>query len=132
MKLTTPLTVLTLSATALLPLLPNATSRVNACVIVDTTTQVAIRGSRTPAEQENQITTGSDDNCFNNTVVGNTTQLGISTGQVKQSNQGDYFVGGGDINNTGITTPTITVTPQTQVDVYSPAHDPNFLKDLRP
>ena len=130
MKITAPLAFLSL--TTLLPLLPSATLSVNACTIVDATTQVAIRGSRTPAQQENKITTESDDNCFNNTVVGNTTQLGISTGQVRQSNQGEYAVGGGDVNNTGLTTPTIIVTPETQVDVYSPAHDPEFLNHLRP
>lgn len=130
MKITAPLALLSL--TTLLPLLPSATLSVNACTIVDATTQVAIRGSRTPAQQENNITTESDDNCFNNTVVGNTTQLGISAGQVRQSNQGEYVVGGGDVNNTGLTTPTIIVTPETQVDVYSPAHDPEFLNHLRP
>ncbi|MDJ0567934.1 MAG: hypothetical protein QNJ53_02700 [Pleurocapsa sp. MO_192.B19] len=130
MKITAPLALLSL--TTLLPLLPSATLSVNACTIVDATTQVAIRGSRTPAQQENNITTESDDNCFNNTVVGNTTQLGISAGQVRQSNQGEYVVGGGDVNNTGLTTPTIIVTPETQVDIYSPAHDPEFLNHLRP
>lgn len=132
MKLNPSLALLSLAVINLLPLLSSATSPAQACTIVDTTTQVAIRGSRTPAQQENIITTGSDDNCFNNTVVGNTTQVGIGAGQIRQSNQGDYFVGGGNINNTGLTTPNITVTPQTQVDVYSPAHDPEFLNHLRP
>ena len=131
MKTTAPLALF--SFTALLSLLPTVTPSVNACAIVDTTTQVAIRGDRnTPAQQENNITAAGDDNCFNNTVVGNTTQVGIGAGQVVQSNQGQYFVGGGDANDTGLTTPTVIVTPDTQVDVYSPAHDPEFLKHLRP
>jgi hypothetical protein len=92
------------------------------CTIVDATTQVAIHGSRTPAQQDNNVTTSSDDNCFNNNIVGETTQVGVSPGQVVQSNTGEYFVGGGDANNTGLTTPNVTVTPQTQVDVYSPDH----------
>lgn len=130
MKITAPLALLSL--TALFPLLPSGTPAAHACTIVDTTTQVAIHGSQNPAEQENNITAASDDNCFNNTVVGNTTQVGIGAGEIKQSNQGKYFVGGGDINNTGLKTPTVIVTPQTQVDVYSPAHDENFLEHLRP
>lgn len=130
MKITAPLALLSL--TTLLPLLPSVTPGANACTIVDTTTQVAIHGSRNPAEQENDITAASDDNCFNNTVVGNTTQVGIGAGDIKQSNQGEYFVGGGDVNTTGLKTPTVIVTPQTQVDVYSPAHDPKFLNHLRP
>ncbi|MEO1006900.1 MAG: hypothetical protein AAFW67_13905, partial [Cyanobacteria bacterium J06638_38] len=125
-----PLTLLSL--TTLLPLFSTVTS-INACTIVDTTTQVAIRGDRDrPAQQENDINAAADDNCFNNHIVGNTTQVGISPGQVVQSNQGDYFVGGGNLNTTGLTTPNVIVTPNTQVDVYSPAHDPNFLKHLRP
>lgn len=130
MKFTAPLTLLSL--TTLLPLFSSVTP-VNACTIVDTTTQVAIRGDRNlTAQQENEINAAADDNCFNNHIVGGTTQVGISPGQVIQSNQGDYFVGGGNLNNTGLTTPTVIVTPDTQVDVYSPAHDPNFLKHLRP
>jgi hypothetical protein len=131
MKLTTPLALLSL--VTLLPLVPCLTPQANACAIVDTTTQVAIRGDRnTPAQQENNITATADDNCFNNTVVGNTTQVGIGAGQVVQTNEGQYSVGGGEINQTGLTTPTVIVTPDTQVDVYSPANDPEFLKDLLP
>ena len=85
MKLNTPLILLALTATTSLSLTSSTTKKVNACVIVDTTTQVAIRGSRTPSQQENTITTGSDDNCFNNTVVGNTTQIGIGAGDKSNS-----------------------------------------------
>jgi hypothetical protein len=120
------------SLTALFPLIPSVTPSANACAIVDATTQVAIHGSKTPATQENNVATGSDDNCLGNTAVGTTTQVGIGSGEVQQSHQGAYFVGGGDANNTGITSPTVTVTPQTQVDVYSPAHDQEFLNRLVP
>ena len=130
MKFSAPLALI--SITTLLPLLPSFTPSVKACTIVDATTQVAIHGSRTPAQQQNTVTTASDNNCFNNTAVGTTTQVGVSSGQVKQSNEASYYVGGGDLNNTGLTTPNVTVTPQTQVDIYSPAHDPEFLKHLRP
>ena len=87
MKLTAPLTLLSL--TTLLPIV-SSIAPANACTIVDATTQVAIRGDRNrPAQQENEINAAADDNCFNNHVVGNTTQVGISPGQVVQSNQGD-------------------------------------------
>lgn len=129
MKFTAPLAFISLT---LLPLVPGIMPSASACTIVDTTAQVAIRGDRdTPAEQSNSVTATADDNCFNNTIVGNTTQVGIGAGQIKQSNQGEYFVGGGE-NETGLTTPTVIVTPDTQVDVYSPAHDPQFLQHLRP
>jgi hypothetical protein len=118
------------SLSALLPLTPSFTPEAKACLIYDVTTQVAIHGSQTPAQQDNNVATGSDDNCFNNVAGGTTTQVGIGAGEVQQSHDAQYFVGGGDQNNSGLTTPTITVTPTTQVDVYSPAHDPNFLKSV--
>ena len=122
-----------LSVTTLLPLLPSITPAANACTVVDATTQVAIRGDRdTPAQQGSSVTAAVDDNCFNNTAVGTKTQVGIGAGQVIQNSDGQYFLGGGEANDTGLTTPTVIVTPTTQVDVYSPAHDPQFLKHLRP
>ncbi|MBE9168830.1 hypothetical protein IQ238_15370 [Pleurocapsales cyanobacterium LEGE 06147] len=120
------------SLSAVLPLVPSVTPSANACAIVDATTQVAIHGSPNPAQQKNNVTMGHDDNCFNNNIVNTTTQLGISPGEVQQTHQGDYFVGGGNLNNTGFTTPVIQVPVGTQVDVYSPAHDPQFLKSLLP
>ncbi len=120
------------SLSALLSLVPSFTPSANACAIVDATTQVAIRGSHNPSQQENAITMGHDDNCFNNNIVNTTTQLGISPGEIQQTHEGNYFVGGGDINNTGFTTPVIKVPVSTQVDVYSPAHDPTFLNNTLP
>ncbi len=115
----------------LLPLIPSTTPNVNACAIVDATTQVAIRGSREASEQTNEVTAEHDDNCFNNNLVGTNTQLGITSGKVRQSNRSSYFAGGGNSNTHGIKTPVVKVTPQTQVDIYSPAHDPTFLQHLR-
>ena len=120
------------SLATFLPLTPSFTPSANACAIVDATTQVAIHGSQTPAQQENNVNAGYDDNCFGNTVVGTTTQVGIGPGEIQQRHQGDYFVGGGNINNTGLTTPVIVVPVETQVDVYSPAHDRDFLNNLLP
>lgn len=125
------LSLFSLSA-AIVPFLPSATPSVSACAIVDATTQVAIHGSRTPAQQQNNIATGHDGNCLGNTVVGTTTQIGIGSGQIQQTHDGNYFVGGGNINDTGITSPVIEVPVQTQVDIYSPAHDPQFLNNLIP
>ena len=119
------------SLAVLLPLIPSSTPKAEACAVVDATTQVAISGSREDSEQNNNVTTGHDGKCFNNNAVGTTTQVGITSGKVRQNSQSSYFVGGGDSNTSGIKTPVVEVTPQTQVDVYSPAHDPTFLEHLR-
>ncbi len=121
-----------LSLTALLPLFPGMTPSANACAIVDATTQVALHGSATPATQENNVNTGHDDNCLGNAAVGTTTQVGIGSEAPQQTSQSDYYVGGGDINNTGLTSPVIEVTPQTQIDMQSPAYDQQFLNGVYP
>lgn len=126
------LSVSLFSLSALLPLVPSVTPSANACAMVDATTQVAIHGSRNPAQQKNDVTMGHDNNCFNNNIVNTTTQLGISPGEVQQTHEGNYFVGGGNVNKTGFTTPVIQVPVSTQVDVYSPAHDSQFLNNVLP
>ena len=115
---------------SLLPLVTLGAKSANAgCAIVAPTNQVAITGTRDGASQENSVTTSHDDNCLGNTIVAPTNQVGIGSGEIQQNNQGGYFVGGGEENQTGISGPVIEVAPTNQVDVYSPAHDPNFIKD---
>ena len=120
------------SLATLLPLLPNATPAARACAIVDATTQVALHSSPDPANQQNIINTGHDDNCLGNSVVGTTTQVGVGAAPQQQINQSDYFVGGGDINDTGLTSPIIEVTPQTQIDMEIPNYDQQFVDGLVP
>lgn len=120
------------SVTALLPFIPGTTPSANACAIVDATTQVAIHGSDTPALQQNNVNSGFGENCLGNSAVGSTTQVGVGTNPPQQTSQSDYYVGGGDLNNTGLTSPNIEVTPQTQLDIKSPAYDPQFLNGVYP
>ncbi|HEY9770668.1 MAG TPA: hypothetical protein V6C71_19635 [Coleofasciculaceae cyanobacterium] len=110
------------SLAALLPLLPTATPGAGACAIVDATTQVALHSSAIPANQQNTVNTASDGNCLGNAAVGTTTQVGVGSDPQQQINQSDYYVGGGDVNNTGLTSPLIEVTPQTQIDLQIPAY----------
>lgn len=107
------------SLAALFPLVPGATPSASACAIVDATTQVVLNTAPIPADQQNTVNTASDDNCLGNAAVGSTTQVGVGSAP-QQINQSDYFVGGGDINNTGVTSPLIEVTPETQIDVPIP------------
>ena len=120
------------SLTALFPLLPGLTQNASACAIVDATTQVALHGSATPANQQNMVNTASDDNCLGNAAVGTTTQVGIGAAPQQQINQSDYFVGGGNINQTGLTSPVIEVTPETQIDLQNPAYDQQLLNGVVP
>lgn len=117
---------------ALLSILPSVTPSANACAIVDATTQVALHSSAIPANQQNTVNTGNDGNCLGNAAVGTTTQVGVGSAPQQQTNQSDYFVGGGDINNTGLTSPVIEVTPETQIDMQIPAYDQQFVDGLVP
>ncbi len=120
------------SLAALLPIISGVSSPVNACAIVDATTQVAIHGSDTPATQQNNLNTGFGNNCLGNSAVGATTQVGVGTNPPQQTSQRSYYVDGGDINKTGLTSPNIKVTPQTQLNIKSPAYDPQFLNGVYP
>lgn len=111
-----------LSLAIFLPLLPSATPSANACAIVDATTQVAIHSSSIPANQQNAVNTAHDGNCLGNAAVGTTTQVGVGSTAPDQINQSDYFVGGGEYNDTGLTSPYIEVTPQTQIDLQVPTY----------
>ena len=108
------------SLAALLPILPSAVPSANACAIVDATTQVALHSSPMPANQQNTVNTGHDGNCLGNAAVGTNTQVGIGSTPPEQINQSDYFVGGGEYNDTGLTSPYIEVTPETQIDLQIP------------
>lgn len=116
------------SLSTLLPLTPAITSQANAaCVMVDTNTQVAIHGSQKPASQSNNVEMQSAEDCFGNVTVSNGTQSSITPGEVQQSRNSTHYVGGGTENSHGLSGPTIRVPVSTQVDAYSPAHDPNVI-----
>jgi hypothetical protein len=114
------------SVATLFPLVPSLTTSVNACSITAPTHQLAVTGTRDGAVQSNNINTGSDENCLGNNIVAPTNQVSVGADQSVQVNQGDYFVGGGEYNDTGVSSPVIEVTPTIQNEVYSPAYDDNF------
>ena len=117
-----------LSLATLLPLAPSITSGASAaCVMVDVATQVAIHGSHNPASQSNNVEMTNNENCFGNVTVDTGTQVSSSPGEVEQSRNSSHFVGGGTENSYGLSGPIIRVPVNTQVDLYSPAHDPNVV-----
>lgn len=114
------------SVVTILPLIPSVTSPVNACSVTAPTHQLAITGTRNGAIQQSEINIGHDDNCLGNTIVAPTNQVSVGADQSVQVNEGNYWVGGGDYNQTGVSSPVIEVTPTIQNEVYSPAYDDNF------
>ena len=119
-----------LSIATILPFVPAATNSAHACAIVAPSTQVAISGDPSQVTQDNQINTNHDDDCFGNAAVGTNTQTAIGRGEITQNHQGDFYVGGGEHNQMGLTSPYIEVTPEIQLDIYSPGHDDKFLNHL--
>ena len=121
-----------LSIATILPFVPATTNPAYSCAIVAPSTQLAISGDPSQVTQHNQINTSHDDNCFGNTAVGTNTQIGIGSGSIIQTHQGDFAVGGGEQNQGGLTTPYVEVTPEIQLNLRSPGHDPNYLNHLYP
>ncbi|NBD31990.1 MAG: hypothetical protein GVY17_03195 [Cyanobacteria bacterium] len=121
-----------LSLPTLLSLTPVLTSQANAaCVMVDVNTQVAIRGSHNPASQGNDVDMANGENCFGNVTVDTGTQVSSTPGEVEQSRSSSHYVGGSADGSYGLNGPVIGVPVNTQVDTYSPAHDPNVINSYK-
>lgn len=100
-----------------------------ACVMTDVGVQVAIHGSHNPASQTNDVNMGTTGGpCLGNTTTNTATQVYVGSGDVEQNRTSNHVVGGTD--NSGMGGPVIGTSVPVQVDVYSPAHDQNFMNSL--
>jgi hypothetical protein len=109
-----------LSLASLLPLVPSLTNSANACVMVDANPQVAVHPEGTTADQQSNSSMEADEKCFDNNTINTTTQVQMAPGDIKQSHDSQQVVGGGNVNDTGLTTPTIKVPVNPKVDVTVP------------
>ena len=105
-----------------------------ACVMTDVSLQVAIHGSQTTANQSNQVFMGTGNQpCWGNTTTNTSVQLYVGSGNTSQQRTSSHFVNGNGASPLapyGIESPTIGTQISVPVDIYSPAHDPNFLESL--
>jgi hypothetical protein len=124
-----PLSLLSLSAIALAEL-PGRISAASAqCVMTDVSVQTAIRGSRRPAEQSNNVQMQGDRSCVGNTSTQTSSQVYAgSADRVIQQRTSNHNLRGNGRNRGG---PTIAVPVQVKVDVYNPAYDPTFMNNVR-
>ena len=122
-----PLSLLSLFA-VMLAEVPGLISAASAqCVSTDVSVQTAIRGSRRPATQTNNVQMRADKSCSGNTSTSTSTQTYVgSDDRVVQQRTSTHDLSGNG-NNRGVKGPNIAVPVQVQVDVYSPAHDPKFM-----
>jgi hypothetical protein len=128
-----PFSLSLFSISTLLTLAPTSTPAAFAgCVMTDVATQVAIHGSKNPAKQTNNVDMGSQRGCLGNTTTSTATQLYVGPGDVEQTRDSSHFVGGGTDDRTKVGGPAIGFPVHVPVDVYSPAHDPDFLSGLKP
>jgi hypothetical protein len=120
-----------LSLSALFPLIPSLTSPANACTQTTYGVQTRVSGEKNPQAGQNYNSNQTNDpNCFNNNVVSGGVQTSVGEKAPEQNLENNTQVGGGNINQTGITTPNVNTDVNVQTDVYSPAHDPEFMKDV--
>ncbi|WP_341529097.1 hypothetical protein WKK05_07215 [Nostoc sp. UHCC 0302] len=97
-----------------------------ACVLADVGVQVAIHGRNSTANQSNNVNQQAADDCFGNAVTTTGTQVYTGSGSVQQTRNSNQYVVGGN-NPTGVKIPTIKIPVGVQVNIESPAYDPNFL-----
>jgi hypothetical protein len=120
-----------ISISALLPLTPSFTTSASACAQTAVGVQVRVSGEKNPqAGQKFGANQTSDDNCFNNNVTSVGKQISVGSQAPEQDLEFNQHVGGGNINQTGVTTPNVKTQVPVQVDVYSPAHDPEFMNRM--
>lgn len=118
-----------LSSSALLPISPVFTHSATAqCVMTDVSVQVAVRGSRRPSRQSNNVDMQSQGRCSGNAITQVGTQVYTGSGRANQQRTSRQRINGGRGNGTGINGPTIKVPIGVQVDVYNPAYDRSFMK----
>jgi hypothetical protein len=114
-------------------LMPSFTPSAQAtCVAVDTNVQVAVHGQRRGSgAQSNRTNQEFGANCKNgvSSVTSRGTQVCVSE-RCEQRRNSDQFVDG-DKNGVRTGGRNIRVNPSVQVDVYSPAHDPQFMNRVR-
>jgi hypothetical protein len=119
-----------LSASAIFSGAPGLTGPASAqCVMTDVSVQVAVRGSKNPAHQENNVDMQSPGRCSGNSITQTGTQVYTgSADQVNQIRNSHQSLDGGSQN--GIGGPTVKVPVGVKVDVYNPAYDPSFMNRL--
>jgi hypothetical protein len=121
-----------LSSGALLPILPAFTGSAAAqCVMTDVSVQVAVRGSRQPSRQSNDVDLQNEGGCSGNSITQVGTQVYTGSGRANQQRTSRQRITGGRGNGTGINGPTIKVPVGVQVDVYNPAYDSSGTRNRR-
>lgn len=113
-----------LSGAALLPISPAFTDSAAAqCVMTDVSVQVAVRGSRQPSRQSNDVDLQNRGRCSGNSITQVGTQVYTGSGRANQQRTSRQRINGRRGNG-----PTIKVPVGVQVDVYNPGYDPSFTK----
>ena len=100
------------------------------CTMTDVSLQVAVHGSQTPTQQNNQVWMGAQGPCWGNTTTNTATQVYVGSGSAQQERQSTHFIQGSPANPGGLSGPVIGTQIHVPVDVYSPAHDPSFMSPL--
>jgi hypothetical protein len=119
-----------LSLPALLHGLPGSIAPASAqCVMTDVSVQVAIRGSRHPANQQNNVDMQDSGHCRGNAITQTNTQVYAGSAdqvnQIRNSHQGVSGDDGGGAGGSAIKVPV-----GVKVDVYNPAYDPAFMNHV--
>ncbi len=100
------------------------------CLMADIALQTQISGTSTPGHQENNVNMAADGPCWGNTTTNVQTQTYVGTGDANQIRNSNHFVSSGGETPFGIDIPPVTTSIHVPIDIYSPAHDEDFMNSL--
>ena len=100
------------------------------CVMTDIAVQTQISGTMTPGHQENNVNMTADGPCWGNSTSNVHTQTYVGSGDATQIRNSNHHVSGGGGAPLGIDIDPITTSIHIPIDIYSPAHDEDFMSSL--
>lgn len=100
------------------------------CVMIDVAPQLAMHGSKTSSTQINETTMIAQGPCVGNATVTSGAQTAVAPGEIHQERTSTSVIYGdtqGLPNVPGLGGPVIQIPVNTQIDIYNPALDSEFM-----
>ena len=100
------------------------------CVMTDIALQLQISGTQQSGQQVNNVGMAVDGPCWGNTTTNVQSQIYTGAGDATQIRDSNHLVGGSDSVGSSFDGPVIGTSIYVPLDIYSPAHDANFMESL--
>ena len=98
--------------------------------MTDIALQLQISGTQQSGQQVNNVGMAVDGPCWGNTTTNVQSQTYTGAGDATQIRNSNHLIGGSESVGPGIGGPAIGTSIYVPLDIYSPAHDANFMESL--